>query len=95
MEWFPTERSVGEVAPRVYSVLQDAEQRCRQAASAPLAMGAAYLNTDQLLRALIKVLLQPANGIGQGFIDTQVAAVELRVRLAETINQSKTPIGQR
>ena len=95
MEWFPTERSVGEVAPRVYSVLQDAEQSCRQAASAPLAMGAAHLNTDQLLRALIKVLLQPANGIGQGFIDTQVAAVELRVRLAETINQSKTPIGQR
>jgi hypothetical protein len=58
-------------------------------------MGAAYLNTDQLLSALIKVLLQPANGIGQGFIDAQVAAVELRVRLAETINQSKTPIGQR
>ena len=58
-------------------------------------MGAAYLNTDQLLSALIKVLLQPAHSIGQGFIDAQVAAVKLRVRLAETINQSKTPIGQR
>ncbi|WP_322772418.1 hypothetical protein [Synechococcus sp. CBW1107] len=48
-----------------------------------------------MLSALIKVMLQPAYSIGPGFIDAQVAAVELRVKLAETINQSKTPIGQR
>lgn len=75
-------------------MFEDAEEKGRQPARAPLAMDAAHLNADQLFSALIRPLLQPADGIGECFIDARIPAVELRVRLAETIDQSIAPLAQ-
>lgn len=57
-------------------------------------MGTPHLNTDQLFCAVTRIVLQPADGVDQCFINARVSAVELRVRLAETIDQAIASIAQ-
>ena len=75
--------SAGEVAEK------GAEQRCGQAAGAPVAIAGAYIHPDQLGEMVgISQGLHPGDRIGNRFIKAAVLPVELTVGFAATVDQA-------
>jgi len=73
-------------------LIQRAEQRHREAVRAPVAVGGAHLDTDQLLLRFEAGVLEPGNGITKGVFEAGVTVVQLPMWLETSIDQSVGPL---